>query len=96
MKPFLTPKIQDMLLKIQSFTLKSSLDLEMGYYNVELSPGFKQLCNILLPWRKFDYQKIPMWVCNSPNIFQEIISNIFKVFLYGTCAYRQHTSYQYK
>ena len=49
----------------------------MGYYNIELSPGSKQLCKIVLPWSKYKYQKLHMGVCKSPDIFQENISELF-------------------
>ena len=34
----------------------------------------------MLLWGKHDYQKLPMGVFNSPDIFQENISKIFEVF----------------
>ena len=52
----------------------------MGYYHIELWPGAKKLCTSVLPWGKYEYQKLPMWVCNSPNIFQENISKLFDSF----------------
>jgi hypothetical protein len=42
----------------------------MGYY-IELSPNSKRLCTIVLPWGKYEYQKLPMGLSNSPDIFQE-------------------------
>ena len=50
----------------------------MGYYHIELSPGAKQLCNILPPWGNYEYQKLPMGKYNSPDIFQEKRSELFK------------------
>ena len=38
-KPFPIPKIQDMLLKLEGFKYATSLDLNMGYYHIELSPN---------------------------------------------------------
>ena len=35
---------------------------------------------MVLPWGKYDYQNLPMGVCNSPDIFQEKISELFDVF----------------
>ena len=75
-----------MLLNIEGFTYASSLDLNMGYYHIELSPGDKQLCTIVLPWGKYEYQNLPMGVCNGPNIFQEKISELFDGFDM-VCAY---------
>jgi hypothetical protein len=55
-KPYPIPKIQDMLLKLEGFQWATSLELNMGYYHKELSPFSKQLCTIVLPWGKYEYQ----------------------------------------
>ena len=70
-KPYPIPKIQDMLLKLEGFQYATSLDLNMGYYHIELTPFSKRLCTIVLPWGKYEYQRLPMGLCNSPDIFQE-------------------------
>jgi Reverse transcriptase (RNA-dependent DNA polymerase) len=70
-KPYSIPKIQDMLLKLEGFQWATSLDLNMGYYHIKLSPFSKRLCTIVLPWGKYEYQRLPMGLCNSPDIFQE-------------------------
>jgi predicted aspartyl protease len=75
-KPFPIPKIQDMLLKLEGFQYATSLDLNMGYYHIELSPHSKRLCTIVLQWGKYEYQRLPMGLCNSPDIFQEKMSNL--------------------
>jgi hypothetical protein len=49
----------------------------MGYYHIELSPDSKHLCTIVLPWGKYEYQKLPMGLSNSPDIFQEKMSTLF-------------------
>jgi hypothetical protein len=78
-KPFPIPKIQDMLLKLEGFQYVTSLDLKMGYYHIELSPHSKRLCtNIVLPWGKYEYQRLPMGLCNSPDIFQEKMSSLMQ------------------
>ena len=75
-KPYPIPKIQDLLLKLEGFQYATSLDLNMGYYHIELSPFSKQLCTIVLPWGKYEYQRLPMGLCNSPDIFQEKMSSL--------------------
>lgn len=75
-KPYPIPKIQDLLLKLEGFQYATSLDLNMGYYHIELSPDSKRLCTIVLPWGKYEYQKLPMGLCNSPDIFQEKMSTL--------------------
>ena len=54
-KPYPIPKIQDLLLKLEGFQYGTSLDLNMGYYHIELSPNSKKLCTIVLPWGKYEY-----------------------------------------
>jgi Reverse transcriptase (RNA-dependent DNA polymerase) len=71
MKTFPHSKIQDLLLKLEGFQYARSLDLNMGYYYIELNPYAKQLCIIVLPWGIYKYQCLPTGLCNSPDIFQE-------------------------
>ena len=40
-KPYPIPKIQDLMQKIEGFQYVTSLDLNMGYYHIELSPQSK-------------------------------------------------------
>jgi RNase H-like domain found in reverse transcriptase/Reverse transcriptase (RNA-dependent DNA polymerase)/Retroviral aspartyl protease len=75
-QPFPLPKIQDLLLKLEGFKYATSLDLNMGYYHIELSSNSKELCTIVLPWGKYEYQRLPMGLCNSPDIFQEKMSDL--------------------
>ena len=37
-KPYPIPKIQDLLFKLEGFQYATSLDLNMGYYHIELDP----------------------------------------------------------
>ena len=39
--PYPIPKIQDLLLKLEGFKYGTSLDLNMGYYHIELTPASK-------------------------------------------------------
>jgi len=75
-KPYHIPNIQDMLLNLEGFQWATSLDLNMGYYHIRLDPASKQLCTIVLPFGKYEYQAIPMVLCNSPDIFQEKMSEL--------------------
>lgn len=75
-KPFPIPKIQDLLLKLEGFQYATSLDLNMGYYHIRLDASSRKLCTIVLPWGKYEYQALPMGLCNSPDIFQEKMSEL--------------------
>ena len=75
-QPFPLPKIQDLMLKLEGFSYATSLDLNMGYYHIELDMFSKELCTIVLPWGKYEYQRLPIGLCNSPDIFQEKMSHL--------------------
>ena len=36
----------------------------------------RELCTIVTQWVKYEYQQLPMGLCNSPNIFQGKMSEI--------------------
>ena len=74
--PFPIPKIQDMLQKLEGFMWATSLDLNMGYCHILLTSNASRLCTVVLPWGKYEYLRLPMGLCNSPNIFQEKMSEL--------------------
>jgi hypothetical protein len=59
-KPYPLPKISDMLQKLEGFMDVTSLDLNMGYYHMLLTPFASRLCT--------------MGLSVSPDIFQEKMS----------------------
>jgi hypothetical protein len=77
-KPYPIPNIQDMLLNLEGFQYATSLDLNMGYYHIELDPDSKKLCTLVFPFGKYEMQRLPMGLCNSPDIFQEQMSELFE------------------
>ena len=79
-KPFPIPKIQFLLLTLESFRYATFLDPTMGYYHITLCSVSQKLCTIVLPWGKFEYQKGTMSLCNSPDIFQEKLNELFNDF----------------
>ena len=66
---FQSLNIQHLLLKLESSRYAISLDLTMGYYHIILCPVSRKLCTIVIPWGKFEYQILPMELCNSLDIF---------------------------
>src|SRR5687767_3575721 len=73
---FPIPKIQEMLLKLEGFMWATSLDLNMGYYHLSLTPNTSWLCTMVLLWGKYEYLRLPMGLCNSPDIFQGKMSEL--------------------
>jgi len=59
-----------MLLNLEGFQWATSLDLNMGYYHIRLDPSSKELCTIVLPFGKYEYQAIPtVWDCATVLTF---------------------------
>ena len=75
-KPYPIPNIQDLLRKLEGFMYATSLDLNMGYYHIVLTPASSRLCTIVTPWGKYEYLRLPMGLCNSPDIFQERMNEL--------------------
>jgi len=73
---FPIPRIQDILTSLNGFTYATSIDLNMGYYTIRLTPQAQKLCTIVFPWGKYSYLRLPMGVANSPDIFQSKISQL--------------------
>jgi hypothetical protein len=73
-------------LKLEGFQYAMTLDLNMGYDHIKLSPSSKCLCTIVTPFGKYEYQRLPMGLCNSPDIFQERMYEIFSDLEY-VCVY---------
>lgn len=61
---------------MEGFTYATSLDLNMGYYTIRLDGDAQKICTIILPWGKYSYQRLPMGVCGSPDIFQERMTGL--------------------
>ena len=61
---------------MEGFRYATSLDLNMGYYHIRLDQNARRLCTIILPWGKYEYLRLPMGICNSPDIFQERMSEL--------------------
>ena len=55
-QPYLIPKIQDLLLRLEGFRYGTTLDLNMGYYHLELSAKSKELFTIVTQWGNYEYQ----------------------------------------
>jgi RNase H-like domain found in reverse transcriptase/Reverse transcriptase (RNA-dependent DNA polymerase)/Integrase zinc binding domain len=76
-KPFPLPKISDILQRLAGFTYATAIDLSMGYYHIPLDEESQKLCTTILPWGKYQYQRLPMGVKCGPDVFQAIVTDIF-------------------
>jgi hypothetical protein len=48
--PYPIPRIQDILKNLNGFTYATSIDLNMVYYTIRLTPQAQKLCKIVIAW----------------------------------------------
>ena len=70
-KPLPIPKISTVLQELEGFTYAMALDLNMGYYTISLDQDASKICNIIFPWGKYSYKRLPMGIAGLLDIFQE-------------------------
>ena len=76
-KPYPLPKILDILQKLEKFKYATAIDLRKGYYHIPLDAETQKLCTTVLPWGKFSYERLPMGIATSPDVFQKAMNDIF-------------------
>jgi hypothetical protein len=64
------------LQELEGFTYATALDLNMGYYTIRLDPTVSEMCNIIFPWGKYSYKRLPMGFGDSADIFQAQIIDL--------------------
>ena len=76
--PFPTLRIKDLLESLAGFQWVSAIDLNIGYYHIELDPFAQEVCTIVFPWGKYSYNRLPMGISCAPDIFQAEISSLWR------------------
>jgi hypothetical protein len=70
------PRIQDILISLNGFTYAMSIELNMGYCAIRLTPNAQKSCTIVFPWGKYSYLRLPMGIANLLDIFQSKINQL--------------------
>jgi hypothetical protein len=50
----------------------------MGCYTIRLDPDASKICNIIFPWEKYSYKRIPMGTAGTPDIFPGKVSEVME------------------
>ena len=53
-----------------------ALDLNMGYYNIRVYPVSQDMTTIVTEFGKFRYNRLPVGMCASGDIFQSKLDEI--------------------
>ena len=76
-KPYPLPLINEILQELGAFQFATCLDLNMGYYSMELDDESKKKCVTALPWGLYRYNVLPMGIKVAPDIFQAAMGDLF-------------------
>ena len=69
-KPYPLHRIGETMQQLEGFQYSTSLDLNMGYYTIRLPPASQYMTRIVTEFVKFRYNRLPMGMCSSGDIFQ--------------------------
>ena len=75
-KPYPIPHISDTMQQLEGFQFATALDLNMGYYTIDLAESSKDITTIVTEFGKFRYNKLPMGMCISGDIFQAKVNEL--------------------
>ena len=62
--------------KLEGFHYVASLDLNMGYYTIRLSPTSQDMTTIVTEFGKFRYNRLPIGMCASGDIIQDKVDKL--------------------
>ena len=66
------------LQKLDGIAYTTQLDHNMGYYTIRLELEASRISTIILPWGKYSYERLPMGIVGSSDIFQDKISELIR------------------
>ena len=62
--------------QLEGFQYATSLDLNMGYYTISLSPASQYMTKIVTEFEKFRYNRLHMVMCAPGDIFQSKVDGL--------------------
>ena len=66
------PKIDEMYAALCGAKIFTTLDLRSGYYHINLDEESKAKTAFVTPFRKYEFNSVPIWFSTSTGIFPTI------------------------
>jgi hypothetical protein len=70
--------LEDVLTRTNGSTIFSTLDANMGYFQLQLDAESQLLTAFATPWGRYMYRRLPMGISSSPEIFQRAMETILE------------------
>jgi hypothetical protein len=67
-----------MLQALEKFCFATYVDLNMGYYTIEIDRDAQKVCTTVTSFGKYQYLRLPMGISCSLDIFQEKMSSLMQ------------------
>lgn len=74
--PFKMPTLEAIVSDLRGATWFSTIDLSSAFFHVVLHENCRHLTNFFAGNATFRFKRLPFGLCNSPDIFQEILQTI--------------------
>ncbi len=70
------PSCEDQMLSFQGKKVFSCIDLNQGYYQVNINESDIPKTSFILPYRQWEFLKMPFGLCNAPRTFARIMNEV--------------------
>ncbi len=70
------PSVEDQLHNLKGAEIFSQIDLDRGFYQIEINEEDRYKTGFVLPFGHFEYCRLPFGMANSPGTFQRAIDGI--------------------
>ncbi|GBM66221.1 Transposon Ty3-I Gag-Pol polyprotein [Araneus ventricosus] len=75
---FPLPLIDDLLDRLQSANIFTTLDLKNAFFHVDIDPSLKKYTSFVTDTGQYEFNKMSFGLSNSPSVFQRYIYNVFR------------------
>ena len=70
--------IEDVLTMVEGSKCFTTLDANMGFFQIQLDYDSQLLTAFSTPWGRYMYKRLPMGICSAPEIYQRKIEELFE------------------